>query len=251
MRFFNMVLIVCLLLTVYGCKDMKSVKQSPVSYVYPCYKICDKINIDGLLDEESWRKASSVRAFYIPVSRKEAISKTSARILWDDKYLYFGAELQDKDIYGFHREHDSTTWYDDVFEIFIKPRDDSPHYYEFQVTPQNTTLDMLIVRRGAAGGIKRWSIFESGIITAVKINGTLNNWKDEDQNWSAEIAIPLACFSDTTSLPQINDRWKFALRRYNYSVYLEKGVELSSSAYLSAVDFHLFKDYDTLYFLSK
>ena len=230
---------------------MKSVKQSPGFYVYPCYKICDIINIDGLLKEESWEKAPSVRAFYNPVSKKEAVGKTSARMLWDDKYLYIGAELQDKDIYGFHKEHDSTTWEDDVFEIFIKPRDDSPHYYEFHVTPRNTTLDMLIVRRGAAAGTKRWSIFESGMITAVKINGTLNNWKDEDQNWSVEIAIPLSAFNDTTSLPRVNDRWKFALCRYDYSVYLEKGVELSSSAYLSAVNFHLFKDYDTLYFSSK
>lgn len=243
-------LTICLLLTVCGYAHAKPGGQNQDIYVYHVYRTSDRINIDGRLNEKSWETASLARPFWWPALGQEAIRQTYAKMLWDDQFLYIGAWLVDKDIYGFHTEHDSRTWEDDVFEVFIKPRDDSPRYYEFHVTPLNTTLDMLIARRGATGQLRRWSVFESGMITAVNLKGTLNNWEDKDQGWSVEIAIPLIAFKDTISLPREGDKWKFALCRYDYCVHLEKGRELSSSARLSAVNFHLFEDYDILLFSS-
>ena len=64
-----------------------------------------------------------------------------------------------------------------------------------------------------------------------------------------EVAIP---FAELPSLagksPRNGDTWLFHLARYDYSVYLPKGPELTSCAPLSIVDFHLNEDWMKLRF---
>ena len=55
----------------------------------------------------------------------------------------------------------------------------------------------------------------------------------------------------TGGRPDLNDKWKFALCRYDYSVDFE-GPELSTCAPLKSkevADFHGFEDYATLTFI--
>ena len=47
------------------------------------------------------------------------------------------------------------TWNNDVFELFFKPADDKPGYYEFQVNAAGTVLDCFFPRRNA-GGFERF-----------------------------------------------------------------------------------------------
>ena len=91
-------------------------------------------------------------------------------------------------------------------------------------------------------------LFESDLKSAVKVNGTLNDWKDTDDRWILEVAIPFSAFKEVTPPPEIGDEWTFTLCRYDYSVYLEEGRELSFSAKLSELWFHRWEDYDLLVF---
>ena len=96
-----------------------------------------------------------------------------------------------------------------------------------------------------------WSFaktLESNLKSGVKVYGTLGNWKDTDDKWVLEVAIPFSAFKEVTSPPKSGDEWSFALCRYDYSVYLEEGRELSSTAKLSKRAFHLWEDYDQLLF---
>ena len=66
----------------------------PRSYV--CYRTDGKLKIDGKLDEVSWQKAKPTAPFVdisgegFPTPKYE----TTAKMLWDDEYLYIGAMLQ-------------------------------------------------------------------------------------------------------------------------------------------------------------
>jgi len=82
----------------------------------------------------------------------------------------------------------------------------------------------------------------------VRLVGTLNDWRDRDHGWVVEAAIPLKALSAVNPKPQLGDRWRFAICRYNYSVYLDGGRELSSSARLAEPDFHRYEDFDYLEF---
>jgi hypothetical protein len=67
----------------------------------------------------------------------------------------------------------------------------------------------------------RWAFTDfdmPGLITAVKIDGTLNDNSDIDKGWSVEIAIPwnsLALLANGRSAPPTNgDLWKLFLGRF-------------------------------------
>ena len=216
-------------------------------------KISEKIVIDGKLNEKDWKNTEVVEGFYTWDDQGKAVpavSATRVRVLWDDTFLYVGAEMDDKDVYAVLTGHNDPTWRDDVFEIFIKPDPKKHHFYEFHVTPLNTRLELFFPRRGF-GSLER-SYRNMGMKSAVTIEGTLNNWEDIDQGWIAEVAIPFSAFSKTVSFPEPGSQWRVAFCRYDYSYHLPdsyfRGVELSSSAALSKVNFHLHEEYDILRF---
>jgi glucose/arabinose dehydrogenase len=212
------------------------------------------IKIDGKDDDAAWKQAQVIDNFYLPWlgdKARPAKTKTKAKLLWDREFLYFFADMEDSDLYADVTEHDGMTWDNDVFELFFKPADDKPGYYEFQVNAAGTIMDMFLPRRGA-GGYKRF--IKDGdfhIDAKVHLRGTLNKWTDRDEGWSVEGKIPWTDFLRTGGRPAIGEKWKFALCRYDYSVDFE-GPELSTCAPLRGKgfpDFHYFEDYATLTFV--
>jgi hypothetical protein len=226
----------------------------PKKEIYACAFTSEPIKVDGFLNEPAWEKAK-VLNFTLPVTFKEPISKTEGRLLYDDKYLYVGIKAYDQDIWSYCKERDGKTCLEDVLEVFIKPdpaaHPDGPDpYYNFEINALGTVLDAFNVKRGAAGNYARWSNWNcEGLKIAVQIKGTLNDWRDKDEYWTLEVAIP---FAELPSLagksPQKGDLWLFHLARYDYSVYLPKGVELTSCAPLSRADFHFYEDWMRLKF---
>jgi len=230
-----------------GCLGRPGKPAQVEPRLFKCHRAIGPITIDGKLDEPAWRAAAIIDDFRIPRTGVRPKGLTAVRLLWDDEYLYMGAVMEDYDIYATHKEHDSQTWDDDVIELFLKPRDDKNPYYEFQVNPLGTTIDLLIGRRGA-GTFDRWRTWESGMKAAVRMRGTLNDWTDKDAGWSAEIAIPLKALGSAGPKPQLGDRWRFAVCRYDYSVYVQDGPELTSSALLPELNYHKHEGYDRLEF---
>jgi uncharacterized repeat protein (TIGR03806 family) len=211
------------------------------------------ITLDGKADEEAWKHAQVIDHFYLPWTRdsRRARTATRAKLLWDREYLYFFADMEDADLFALEKEHDGQTWEDDVFELFFKPADDKPGYYEFQVNAAGTVLDMFLPRRGAGGYRRFKNDGDFHVEARVRLQGTLNRWQDRDTGWSVEGRIPWRDFLRSGGRPAPDERWKFALCRYDYSVEFE-GPELSTCAPLETKafpDFHYFEDYATLRFV--
>lgn len=217
-------------------------KAKTFNQIYSCLYADENLKIDGNLTEASWEKAE-ILDFFIPVSGKPAVSKTEGRVLWSEKYLYVGFKAYDRDIWGYFRKRDSATCSEDVLEIFVKPdlRSELDCYYNFEINALGTVYDAFNVkRRAGGGGAHRWSRWNcKGLKVGVQIKGTLNDWTDEDEYWQLEVGIPFAALPTMKGkCPQAGEIWKFHLARYDYSVYLENGVELSSCARLTRADFH-------------
>lgn len=209
------------------------------------------ITLDGKADEAAWKRAQVIDTFYVPwlgAKARPARTATKARLLWDREYLYFFADMEDTDLYADVKEHDGMTWNNDVFELFFQPAADKPGYYEFQVNALGTIMDMFLPRRGAGGYQRFKSDGDFHIDAKVQLRGTLNRWQDKDQGWSVEGRIPWRDFSRTGGRPAVDEKWKFALCRYDFSVDFE-GPELSTCAPLSRPDFHHYEDYATLKFV--
>jgi hypothetical protein len=212
-----------------------------------CRWAAGAITLDGKLDESAWEGAMVIKDFAVFWENRLPKTATKARLLWDEKYLYFAAEMEDSDLYATIKEHNGMCWLNDVFELFFKPRSDQLGYYEFQVNAANTQLEMFLPSRGA-GGYGRFANRRLGIESAVTLQGTLNHWEDRDTGWTVEGRIPWTAFQPTGGKPMAGDKWRFSLCRYDYSVAFEH-TETSASAPLSQSDFHRYEDYGELTFV--
>jgi hypothetical protein len=233
-----------------GCASQAAVKDDgpEVTRSVQCKRVTAPIRINGVIDDIAWDKAQTITHFNVFWQKRKAKTATTARLLWDDRYLYFCAEMEDHDLFALVKEHNGMTWEDDVFELFFKPSAEKLAYYEFQVNPLNTQLELFFPSRGA-GGYRRFAAFgKLGMESAVKLRGTLNKFDDRDKGWTVEGRIPWKVFNPTGGRPKPGDKWKFALCRYDYSVTLER-PETSSSAPLTVPDFHRYEDYGDLVFV--
>ncbi len=214
-----------------------------------CHWAHGAIVIDGIADENAWSIAPQIDRFRIPASLSPIPqTATRAKLLWDRQFLYFFAELEDHDLFADVLEHDGKTWDNDVFEIFLKPSPATTGYYEFQVNAAGTEMDMFLPDQKSGGFDALKSNNNFHWQTQVRRNGTLNQRDDRDNSWSVEGRIPWLDFMPTGGRPDINERWQFALCRYDYT--LGQRPELSSSAPLTKPSFHRYEDYSTLRFAS-
>lgn len=226
----------------------KANEDLPTVRKVECRWVKNAIQINGELNDNPWKDAEVLQDFSSFWQKRKAAGKTRAMLLWDRDYLYFGAEMEDLDLFALTRQRNGMTWEDDVFELFFKPSQKELAYYEFQVNALNTHLELFLPSRGA-GGYRRFApLTNLGMESAVKLLGTLNKHDDRDKGWIVEGRIPWTAFKPTGGRPMAGDKWKFALCRYDYSVYLER-TELTSSAPLTQPDFHRYEDYSELTFV--
>lgn len=230
---------------------LSAVSVAAAADPYDCRWAESPIVIDGKGDDEAWKRAVVVEDFALPWLLKEnrpALTKTRARLLWDRDGVYFFAEMEDSDLYAMETKADGFIWEDDVFELFFKPSPDHPGYYEFEVNARNAVLDMFLPRRNAGGYRRHVKEGEFKVESKVELRGTLNNWRDSDEGWSVEGRIPWAGFAPTGGRPEPGDVWTYALCRYDYSVDLEEGMELSTSGNLKQRNFHTWEGYEPIRF---
>lgn len=229
-----------------GLAPAQDVKERLVE----CRWAVGPIEIDGKGDDPDWQHAELIDKFGLPWLKEDARgakTATKARLLWDREFLYFFAELEDHDLFADIVEHDGRTWLNDVFELFFRPAEDKPAYYEFQVNAAGTTLDIYFPRRGAGFDAQK-SDGEFQWKTAVVRRGTLDDRTDRDEGWSVEGRIPWTDLMRTGGQPAAGEVWRFALCRYDYTK--DEKPELSSAAPLTQPSFHRLEDYARLKFMA-
>ena len=221
---------------------------------YACYFTEGPIVIDGKADEAAWKVAQPVNDFTMAWARNgktKPVTATAAQLLWDREHLYFFATMEDTDLYADVSQHDGVTWDNDVFELFFKPADDKPGYYEFQVNAAGTTMDVFFPRRGAGGFGRFKSDGEFDFPVKVVLDGSLNKWSDKDKGWQVEGRLSWKDFARSGGRPNPGEVWKYTLCRYDYSVDFE-GPALSTSATMSTnafPNFHYWEDYAPIRFV--
>jgi hypothetical protein len=193
----------------------------PAPKGYVCNRAIAPIQIDGRLDDEAWKSALWTDLF-VDIQgdvRPRPRFQTRAKMLWDDTYFYVGALLEEPHVWGTLTKHDSVIFQDNDFEIFIDPDGDNQEYYEIEINALNTEWDLFLKKAYRDGGpaINEWEI--PGLKTAVHISGTLNDYKDTDQSWSVELAIPwkvLAEYAHRPSPPKDGDQWRINFSRVEW-----------------------------------
>jgi hypothetical protein len=167
-------------------------QEPPRSYV--CYRAPGQPGLDGSLDDAAWRAAPWSEPFVdIAGARRPAPRfRTRMKMLWDDRYLYVAAELEEPRVWATITQRDAVIFHDNDFEMFIDPDGDAKDYAELEINALNTVWDLFLAVPYRDGGHadSDWNI--EGLRTGVRILGTLNDPADTDSGWTVTMAIPWA-----------------------------------------------------------
>jgi hypothetical protein len=210
------------------------------------------IELDGQPNESAWQRAQPVALDEPRDARQQGLSLEepgTARLLWDDRFLYVAFDFVDSDVIALGKEGDEGQQLSgDLAEIFLK-RPDQTWYWEFHVTPTGFVTQNWCAGRG------RWGLKDVDrrvtppfVRVAPRVQGTLNNWNDRDQGWTVEVAIPFEKLDRFGELTNPKDNWTILLGRYNYTRYRQQatGPELSTWPILSRPFYHLVEEYAPL-----
>ena len=121
---------------------------------------------------------------------------TEVRLAWDSSHLAVLFHAQDMEPWATMRKRDAPLYEEEVCEVFLDPEGDLRSYFEIEINPLNTVMD-LVIRRTQRGLVKNFAWQCAGLRTAVHI---------EPGSWTAELHLPFS--SLTLQLPQPGSRWR-------------------------------------------
>lgn len=206
------------------------------------------VRVDGLLDDPVWREAPSY-ALHLPLDRGGEAARPQAggsvQLAHGQGRLYVALNFTDRDVVN-EAQEDQGRLYEqgDTAEVFLKP-EGARWYWELYVTPHGKKSTFWFPSQGRLGLPSNFA-YAMELEAAAHVRGTLNQWRDTDQGWTGEMAIPVR------ELERHGDAfpgkgWRILISRYNYSVQLEgKGAELTAAPRLPRTDFHLLDAYAPL-----
>jgi hypothetical protein len=200
-------------------------------------------SIDGLMAEPEWRAAAFTENFVKYQDGGATRLSTRAKFLWDAECLYVGFVCEDPDVWATMKNRDDHLWEGEVVEILCDPDGDGRDYFEVQVNPLGTVLDLLMNRPYSEGGSADLSWNLTGLKAAVHVAGTLNNGADTDTLWSCEAALPfdeLAFMAPGMAFPPAaGTSWRILVTRYDYERSDDRTVEISSWNQTDSRGFHV------------
>ena len=195
---------------------------------YLCYRAAHPFTLDGKLNKPAWQSAAwtddfeDIEGHLKPRPR----FRTRAKMLWDDANLYIGAEMQEPCVWATLTQHDSVIFQDNDFEVFLDPDGDNHDYHEIEINALNTTWDLRLVKPYRDGGpaLNEWEI--PGFRSAVHVDGTLNDPRHVDKEWSLEMALPwkaLGEYARCPAPPRDGDQWRINFSRVEWDIDVVDG----------------------------
>lgn len=149
---------------------------------------------------------------------------TALKVAWDAAELRVLFEVTDNHGWATHTKRDAPLYEEEVVEIFVDPVGDLESYFEIEVNPLNTVLD-LVLRKNRSGYVQDIAWQCEGLRTAVTKNAA---------GWCAELAIPFR--SLTAEAPAVGTRWRVNFFRIDRPPGVER--ELSAWSPTGRANFH-------------
>lgn len=230
-KFYGLAALAALLLT--GCaapKAANSLDEGPIPEL-TFTRTSAPVKVDGVLDDAAWTKAPAVEMQLLKFGRLPREAKRVAqdkyesgtvKFLYDDKYLYVSARMDDSDLAAFVDQDQEVASKDgDMFFLLLAVKSNGAPYWEIGVAPNGAIRCYCYPSTGISLGYAyKLEKIMPGLKIAVKKAGTLNDHSDMDKGWTVEMAIPIAQLEKSGGKFNSSIPWSAAATRYNYSRYL-------------------------------
>jgi Amidohydrolase/Carbohydrate family 9 binding domain-like len=201
--------------------------------------------IDGLGSNEAWKKAE-----WVPLNPRGAnglAAETRVKLLYSQKGLYVLMEAADARITASIENDFENLWLQDVFEVFLWTDERDPIYFEYEISPLNRELPILVPNLGGEflgwrpwhyDGNRKTRKATSAIGGEVKSGATVAGWK-------AEVFFPYELLTPLRNVPpKPGTRWRANFYRMDY----DDGKRSSWDWSRVGPSFHEFRRFGTLVF---
>jgi hypothetical protein len=127
-----------------------------------------------------WEELPSLPSFVLADGSAPAQQQTHVRIAFDSDNFYVRFDCDDTDIWAEATARDSHIYDEEVVELFIAPGEAHPtHYYEFEVSPIGTLLDLDVhspdLERRTLRANFAWNC--PGLQWSAERNDAANHWR--------------------------------------------------------------------------
>ena len=189
---------------------------------YRCRRAPHPVRVSGRGDDPAWALADWTDDFVDIEGDKRPTPRfrTRAKMLWDDRFFYVLAELDEPHVWATITKRNAVIFHDNDFEVFLDPDGDGANYHEFEVNALNTIWELTLPVRYSRGGKPVDPATLPGLVSAVHVDGTLNDPSDVDRGWSVEVAFPfdgLARYNPGRATPPlVGDAWRVNFSRVEW-----------------------------------
>lgn len=196
--------------------------------------------VDGKGTSANWAKTNWVP---LPQRRKDGkVYATDAKVLYSDTGIYFLFHCQDSLITSTLKEDFANLYLEDVVEVFLWTDESMPIYFEYELSPYNYELPILVPNmKGTFLGWRPWHYEGDRKTRHAAYIETKNN---AVVSWNAEFFIPYTLLKPLNNVPaKKGTQWRANMYRIDY--------DKKSSAWswqLTRTNFHDFEKFGTFIF---
>ena len=172
--------------------------------------------------------------------------QTKVKILYSDKGIYFLYSCKDQKLTATITEDYGALFKEDVVEVFLWPDTDVPIYLEYEVSPLNYELPILVPNiKGRAQGWKPWHYDDTNRVRhATSAQGGEKKSMATVTGWKAEFFIPFELMNPIArATPTPGTKWRGNFYRIDYDIPTTYYSWKQTSG-----SFHDFKKFGTLIF---
>jgi hypothetical protein len=211
-------------------------------------KPTDDFEVTGTGDNAAWKAVE-----WTALQRRQADGHpydARFKVLYSKTGIYFLMEGTDRKLTATLTEDFAHLWTEDVFEVFLWPDERYPVYFEYEISPLNHELPILIPNFGGQFlGWRPWDYEKDRKTrTATSIIGGPKQSNASIQGWRAEFVIPYALLRPLQNVPpKPGTKWRANFYRMDH----DDGTTTQWDWARVGPSFHEFEKFGVLEFVDK
>ena len=178
---------------------------------------CADFNVTGDGNNDQWNKTDWV---FLSHQGSDFIDyKTRVKVLSSTAGIYFLFDCEDEKLTTTLKGDNLNLWEEDVVEVFLWPAEDFPVYFEYEVSPMNYELPILVPNyKGKFLGWLPWNYEgDKKVIHATSVRGGEKVSGGKVTAWTAEFFIPYKLLAPLPNVPpESGSRWRANMYRIDY-----------------------------------
>jgi len=178
---------------------------------------CQDFKITGTGSSDSWNNVSWINL--VPSEQNITGYQTKVKVLYSGTGIYFLFSCEDKKLASSMQADNLNLWEEDVVEVFLWPDESFPVYFEYELSPLNYELPIIVPNyKGTFLGWLPWH-YEGDRKTrhATSAIGGNKTSGSSVTGWIAEFYIPFKLLAPLNKVPPVSGmKWRANMYRIDH-----------------------------------